>query len=79
MKLCIYQLYQNKYYIEKTDNPEYSFQCHVDGNGSHWTRIYLPIMIYNIIDITNYNDDAILEIINDYKILFGKNNIIYNF
>ena len=76
MKLCIYQLYQNKYYIEKSDDPEYSFQQHVDGNGSHWTRLYLPIMIYDVIDITT--DTDLTKVINEYKIMFGNKNIISN-
>ena len=74
--LCIYKLQHDKYYIEKTTDLINSFQRHVDGIGSHWTRLYLPIMIIESIEIEKYDD--IQQIINKYKLKYGSNNIFYD-
>ena len=74
--LCIYKLYHDKYYIEKTTDPQNSFQRHVDGIGSHWTRLYSPIMIIDSINIDS--DDDIKNVINNYKLEYGSKNILYD-
>jgi len=54
--VCIYilRLEEEKYYVGKTNNPEFRLDSHFNANGSEWTKLYKPI---NIVEIKNNCDD----------------------
>ena len=47
--IYILQLEQGKYYIGKTNNPQFRIDSHFNFNGSAWTTKYKPIQIIKII------------------------------
>lgn len=53
---CVYvlKLISNKYYVGKTNNPNFRLEQHFNSNGSNWTKKYKPI---KIIEIINNCDD----------------------
>lgn len=56
--IYILELEDNKYYVGKTNEPEFRLEKHFDGNGSSWTQIYKPIKVLDIIkDCDNYDED----------------------
>jgi len=71
--ICIFELENNNYYIENTNNPEIRFQEHIDGNGSHWTRLYRPIKIVKV--ITSLLPDELITQINKYKMMYGSDRV----
>ena len=42
------QLEQGKYYIGKTNNPQFRLESHFNSNGSEWTKIYKPLRVLDI-------------------------------
>jgi predicted GIY-YIG superfamily endonuclease len=60
--VCIYvlKLEQGKYYIGKTDNPQFRLETHFNYNGSAsaWTQKYKPLKVLKIIPNCNdYDED----------------------
>jgi hypothetical protein len=61
------KLQSNKYYIGKTDNPNFRLENHFDSSGSAWTKKYNPISIHQVIpdqiipDQINHNDSSFME------------------
>jgi hypothetical protein len=49
--VCIYvlKLEQGKYYIGKTNNPQFRLENHCNGNGSAWTQKYKPLKVIKIL------------------------------
>jgi len=49
--VCIYvlKLEQGKYYIGKTDNPQFRLETHFNYNGSAWTQKYKPLKVIKIL------------------------------
>ena len=45
--VCIYvlKLNYNKYYVGKTENPNFRIEQHFNNNGSAWTKKYKPIEV----------------------------------
>ena len=66
------QLTNNKYYIGKSDNIEKRIWCHMNDNGSYWTRKYKVIKrLQPITDVTNskfWELEETLENINKHGI-----------
>jgi len=50
VSIYILELDENKFYVGKTNNPEFRLEKHFDGYGSQWTRKYKPIKILDRID-----------------------------
>jgi hypothetical protein len=48
------QLEQQKYYIGKTNNPQFRLDKHFNSNGAEWTKKYKPVHIVEI--IPNYDE-----------------------
>lgn len=40
--IYILELEQNKYYVGKTNNPDFRINTHLNANGSNWTKKYEP-------------------------------------
>jgi hypothetical protein len=71
--IYILQLEQNKYYIGKTDNPDYRLNNHFNSNGSEWTKLYKPIKVLQIIpDCDDYDEDKYTQI---YMDKYGFDNV----
>ena len=50
MYIYILQLQNNKYYVGKTNNPNFRLDQHFDGYGAAWTKKYKPIKVIELID-----------------------------
>lgn len=42
------QLEKGKYYIGKTNNPQFRLESHFNSNGSEWKKIYKPIRVLEL-------------------------------
>ena len=73
--ICIYvlKLEQGKYYIGKTNNPQFRLKNHCDGNGSAWTQKYKPLKVIKIIpNCDAYDEDKITR---QYMDKYGVPNV----
>jgi hypothetical protein len=67
------QLEKGKYYIGKTNNPQFRFESHFNSNGSEWTKIYKPVKVLELIPNCNdYDEDKYTRI---YMDKYGINNV----
>lgn len=56
--IYVIQLQEEKYYIGKTDNPQFRLDSHFNSNGSEWTKKYKPLSVVEIIpDCDDYDED----------------------
>jgi len=56
--IYVLKLEQGKYYIGKTDNPQFRLENHYNGNGSAWTQKYKPLKVIKLIpDCDNYEEN----------------------
>ena len=56
--IYVLKLEQNKYYIGKSNNPNFRLAQHFESNGSEWTKKYKPIEIIDIIsDCDDFDED----------------------
>ena len=63
----------DKYYIGKTNNPQFRINNHYYGNGSQWTNIYKPIEMVEIIpDCDKYDEDKYTI---KYMDIYGIDNV----
>jgi len=66
-------LEKDKYYIGKTNNPQFRVQDHFSNNGTSWTKKYRPIHLIEIIkDCDNYDEDKYTL---QYMEKYGINNV----
>ena len=71
--IYIIQLEKGKYYIGKTNNPQFRLESHFNSNGSEWTKIYKPLRVLEIIpNCTDYDEDKYTRI---YMDKYGINNV----
>lgn len=67
------QLEKGKYYIGKTNNPQFRLESHFNSNGSEWTKIYKPIMVLEIKpNCDDYDEDKITR---QYMDKYGIDNV----
>ena len=67
------QLEQQKYYIGKTNNPQFRLDSHFNLNGSEWTKKYKPIQVVEIIpNCDDYDEDKYTI---KYMEKYGINNV----
>ena len=58
--IYIIQLEQGKYYIGKTNNPQFRLESHFNSNGSEWTKIYKPLKVIEVKpNCDDYDEDKI--------------------
>ena len=61
--IYILKLQSGKYYVGKTTNPSFRLDKHFNGDGSAWTRKYLPIKVMEVIpDCDDYDEDKYTKI-----------------
>ena len=71
--IYIIQLEQGKYYIGKTNNPQFRLESHFNSNGSEWTKIYKPLRVIEIKpNCDDYDEDKITR---QYMDKYGINNV----
>ena len=71
--IYILQLENNKYYVGKTNKPNFRIAEHFDSNGSLWTKKYKPIKILELIpDCDTYDEDKYTI---KYMENYGINNV----
>jgi len=71
--IYIIQLEQGKYYIGKTNNPEFRLKSHFNSNGSEWTKIYKPLRVIELKpNCDDYDEDKITI---QYMDKYGINNV----
>ena len=67
------QLEKGKYYIGKTNNPQFRLESHFNSNGSEWTKIYKPLKILELKpNCDDYDEDKITR---QYMDKYGINNV----
>jgi hypothetical protein len=51
-------LEHSKYYVGKTNNPQFRLESHFNANGSQWTKKYKPMRVVEIIpNCDDYDED----------------------
>tara|TARA_B100000768_G_scaffold15740_1_gene14559 strand:- start:337 stop:1299 length:963 start_codon:yes stop_codon:yes gene_type:complete len=71
--IYVIQLKYGKYYIGKTNNPEFRLENHFSSNGSEWTKKYKPIKLIDLIpNCDDYDEDKITK---QYMDEYGINNV----
>ena len=72
--IYVLKLKENKYYIGKTNSPNFRLNDHFNQNGgSSWTKKYKPIEIYEI--IPNQSDYDEQRITQEYMNKYGIENV----
>ena len=67
------QLEKGKYYVGKTNNPQFRLESHFNSNGSEWTKIYKPLRVIEIKpNCDDYDEDKITR---QYMDKYGINNV----
>ena len=67
------QLEEGKYYIGKTNNPQFRLESHFNSNGSEWTKMFRPLRVIEIIpNCDDYDEDKITR---QYMDKYGINNV----
>jgi predicted GIY-YIG superfamily endonuclease len=57
MFIYILKLTDNKYYVGKTTNPQFTLSSHFSSEGSIWTKKYKPIECIEIFKRDNFDED----------------------
>jgi len=71
--IYILQLENNKYYVGKTNNPQFRLEQHFNSTGSVWTTKYKPLSVLEIIkDCDEYDEDKYTR---KYMDKFGIDNV----
>jgi len=73
MYIYVLKLESNKYYVGKTDNPDFRLNDHFTNSGSKWTKIYKPVQLHQLIpDCDKYDEDKYTKI---YMDKYGIENV----
>ena len=71
--IYILQLENNKYYVGKTNNPQFRLEQHFNSTGSAWTTKYKPLSVLEMIkDCDEYDEDKYTR---KYMDKFGVDNV----
>lgn len=73
--VCIYvlQLEKGKYYVGKTNNPNFRIKSHFNSNGSKWTQLYKPLKLLELKqNCDDYDEDKVTR---QYMDKYGINNV----
>jgi len=67
------KLQRGKYYIGKTESPNFRLEDHFASSGSAWTKKYKPISIYQLIpDMSDHDEQRITQ---EYMNKYGIDNV----
>ncbi len=71
--IYIIKLEKEKYYIGKTNNPQFRLKQHFNSVGSEWTKLYKPIKVIELKpNCEDYDEDKITL---QYMDKYGINNV----
>lgn len=71
--IYVLQLAKGKYYVGKTNNPEFRLENHFGANGSEWTKLYKPIKLLELVpNCDDYDEDKYTRI---YMDKYGMDNV----
>ena len=71
--IYVIQLQEGKYYIGKTDNPQFRLEIHFSSSGSVWTKKYKPIKVLELVsNCDNFDEDKYTM---KYMEKYGINNV----
>ena len=71
--IYVLKLEKGKYYVGKTNQPNFRIKSHFNSKGSEWTKIYWPITVEKIIpNCDNYDEDKWTKI---YMDIYGIDNV----
>jgi cellular nucleic acid-binding protein len=71
--IYVLELKNGKYYVGKTNNPDFRLKNHVNSDGSEWTKIHKPIRLIELKpDCDDYDEDKITR---QYMDKYGINNV----
>lgn len=67
------QLEKAKYYIGKTNDPQFRLENHFNSNGSEWTKLYKPIRLFELKpDCDDFDEDKTTI---QYMVKYGVDNV----
>lgn len=71
--IYVLELEKGKYYVGKTNNPEFRLERHFNLYGSEWTKLYKPLRVLEIKpNCDDYDEDKITR---QYMDKYGINNV----
>ena len=71
--IYVLKLGKGKYYVGKTNQPNFRIKSHFNSKGSEWTKTYWPIAIEKLIpNCDNYDEDKWTKI---YMDIYGIDNV----
>jgi len=71
--IYVLKLQSNKYYVGKTDSPQFRLDTHFREGGSAWTKKYKPIQIHEIRPDQSDHDEQ--RITQEYMNKYGIDNV----
>ena len=71
--IYVLKLRSNKYYVGKTDNPNFRLNDHFKSNGSEWTKKYQPITVHELRPDCDSKDETIIT--QEYMEKYGIDNV----
>jgi hypothetical protein len=67
------KLQNNKYYVGKTNNPQFRFDAHFDAGGSAFTKKFKPLEIHQLVpDCSDHDEQRITQ---EYMGTYGIQNV----
>lgn len=64
--IYILELEQSKYYVGKTNHPDFRLDQHFTNHGSEWTILYKPVKVLRLIpNCDDYDEDKYTRIYMD--------------
>jgi hypothetical protein len=72
MYIYVLKLEEEKYYIGRTENPDFRLEQHFNGNASAWTNKYKPVQILQLYTGDNGDED---KYVIKYMDLYGIDNV----
>jgi predicted GIY-YIG superfamily endonuclease len=71
--IYVLKLQYNKYYVGKTNNPQFRLENHFSSQGAEWTRLYKPVSLEALIpDCDDYDEDKYTRM---YMDKYGVDNV----
>ena len=71
--IYVLKLQKNRFYIGKTEDPQFRLESHNTGNGSAFTKKYKPLQIHEI--IPNQKDHDEQRVTQEYMAKYGIDNV----
>ena len=71
--IYVLKLQKNRFYIGKTEDPQFRLESHNTGNGSAFTKKYKPLQIHEI--IPNQTDHDEQRVTQEYMAKYGIDNV----